>query len=57
MAYKSRYTNVSLAKTVHEGLQEISKIILPHANLSMSKTIAVLVAKYQKENEQNHQQQ
>jgi hypothetical protein len=57
MADKSRYTNVSLAKTVHEGLQEISKIILPHANLSMSKTIAVLVAKYQKENEQNYQQQ
>ena len=57
MADKSRYTNVSLAKTVHEGLQEISKIILPPANLSMSKTIAVLVAKYQKENEQNHQQQ
>ena len=57
MADKSRYTNISLAKTVHEGLQEISKIILPHANLSMSKTIAVLVAKYQKENEQNHQQQ
>jgi len=57
MADKSRYTNVSLAKTVHEGLQEISKIILPHANLSMSKTIAVLVAKYQKENEQNNQQQ
>ena len=25
MADKSRYTNVSLAKTVHEGLQEISK--------------------------------
>ena len=57
MADKTRYTNVSLAKTVHEGLQEISKIILPHANLSMSKTIAVLVAKYQKENEQNYQQQ
>ena len=57
MADKSRYTNVSLAKKVHEGLQEISKIILPHANLSMSKTIAVLVAKYQKENEQNYQQQ
>ena len=57
MADKTRYTNVSLAKTVHEGLQEISKIILAHANLSMSKTIAVLVAKYQKENEQNHQQQ
>ena len=57
MADKSRYTNVSLAKTVHEGLQEISKIILPHANLSMSKTIAVLIAKYQKENEQNYQQQ
>ena len=57
MADKTRYTNVSLAKTVHESLQEISKIILPHANLSMSKTIAVLVAKYQKENEQNHQQQ
>ena len=57
MADKSRYTNVLLAKTVHERLQEISKIILPHANLSMSKTIAVLVAKYQKENEQNHQQQ
>ena len=57
MADKSRYTNVSLAKTVHEGLQEISKIILPHTNLSMSKIIAVLVAKYQKENEQNHQQQ
>ena len=48
MADRSRYTNVSLAKTVHEGLQEISKIILPHANLSMSKTIAVLVAKYKK---------
>ena len=57
MADKSRYTNVSLAKTVHEGLQEISKIILPHANLSMSKTIAVLVAKYKQKNEQNHQQQ
>ena len=57
MADKTRYTNVSLAKTVHEGLQEISKVILPYANLSMSKTIAVLVAKYQKENEQNHQQQ
>ena len=57
MADKTRYTNVSLAKTVHEGLQEISKVILPHANLSMSKTIAVLVAKYQKENEQNYQQQ
>ena len=57
MADKSRYTNISLGKTVHEGLQEISKIILPHANLSMSKTIAVLVARYQKENEQNHQQQ
>jgi len=25
MADKSRYTNVSLAKKVHEGLQEISK--------------------------------
>jgi len=57
MADRTRYTNVSLAKTVHKGLQEISKIILPHANLSMSKTIEVLVAKYQKENEQNHQQQ
>jgi len=57
MADKTRYTNVSLAKAVHEGLQEISKVILPHANLSMSKTIAVLVAKYQKENEQNNQQQ
>ena len=57
MADKTKYTNVSLAKTVHEGLQEISKVILPHANLSMSKTIAVLVAKYQKENEQNYQQQ
>ena len=54
MADKTRYTNVSLAKTVHEGLQEISKKILPHANLSMSKTIAVLDAKYQKENEQNY---
>jgi hypothetical protein len=57
MADKTRYTNVSLAKTVHEGLQEISKKILPHANLSMSKTIEVLVDKYQKENEQNYQQQ
>jgi len=57
MADKSRYTNVSLAKTVHEGLKEISKIMLPQANLSMSKTIEVLVTKYKKENEQNNQQQ
>ena len=57
MAEKTRYTKESLAKTIHEGLQEVSKKILPHANLSMSKTIAVLVAKYQKENEQNYQQQ
>tara|TARA_B100001173_G_C15733206_1_gene439493 strand:+ start:202 stop:375 length:174 start_codon:yes stop_codon:yes gene_type:complete len=57
MADKTRYTNVSLAKIVHEGLQEISREISPLAHLSMSKTIAVLVAKYKKKNEQNHQQQ
>ena len=57
MADKTRYTNVSLDKIVHEGLQEISREISPLAHLSMSKTIAVLVAKYKKKNEQNHQQQ
>ena len=57
MADKTKYTNVSLAKIVHEGLQEISREILPLADLSMSKTIAILVAKYKKKDEQNHQQQ
>ena len=57
MADRSRYTNISLTKIVHEGLQEISKIILPHASLSMSKTIAVLVARYKKENKLNEDQQ
>ena len=35
----TKYRNVSLTKETYKGLEQLSKVILPDAKLSISKTI------------------
>ena len=42
MTDMSKYKNVSLSKETYSTLEKLSKVILPDAKLSISKTIEVL---------------
>ena len=39
MTDMTKYRNVSLTKETYKGLEQLSKVILPDAKLSISKTI------------------
>ena len=44
----SKYRNVSLTKETYATLEKLSKVLLPDAKLSISKTLNVLQMKKQK---------
>ena len=39
MTYITKYRNVSLTKETYSTLEKLSKVILPNAKLSISKTV------------------
>ena len=45
MTDMSKYKNVSLQKETYSSLEPLSKVLLPDAKLSISKTIEVLANK------------
>ena len=45
MTDMSKYKNVSLQKETYSTLETLSKVLLPYAKLSISKTIEVLANK------------
>ena len=53
MTDKTKYKNVSLSHEVHGTLQYLSKVLLPGAKLSISKTVETIANSYQKEINQN----
>ena len=49
MADKTKYKNVSLSHETYEALQQLSKVLLPGAILSISKTVeSVANSQYKK---------
>ena len=42
MTDMSKYKNVSLSKETYMGLEQLSKVILPDAKLSVAKTIEAI---------------
>jgi len=53
MTDKTKYRNVSLSHETYDTLQFLSKVLLPGAKLSISKTVESVANAYQEKIKQN----
>jgi hypothetical protein len=54
MTDKTKYRNVSLSHETYDTLQQLSKVLLPGATLSISKTVESVANAYQQKLKNNY---
>ena len=54
MTDKTKYRNVSLSHETYDTLQQLSKVLLPGATLSISKTVESVANEYQEKLKNNY---
>ena len=54
MTDKTKYRNVSLSHETYDTLQQLSKVLLPGATLSISKTVESVTNAYQEKLKNNY---